>query len=80
MIDKAKRFHIYSNMKKSELLSEVLRLAEIVDDMQQRENQAIENALYDLSSEFRYEFEGNYGLSEVEDFIHNYANQLHQKA
>ena len=42
--------------------------------------EVIESALYGLADSFRYEFEGCYGLSEVEEFIHSYANQLRQKA
>lgn len=42
--------------------------------------QAVEDALNGLCDKLRYEFEGPYGLSEVEEFIERYADQLRAKA
>ena len=48
-------------------------------NLAEHDAEVIESALYSLSDSFRYDFEGCYGLSEVEEFIDNYINQLRQK-
>ena len=49
-------------------------------DLTKHDAQVIENALYDLSTSFRYDFTGVWSLDGVEEFIDSYANQLRQKA
>ena len=85
--DTFKRAYLLEKDKNEQLKVEVEALKPYRDNhhdlmrhMAEHDAQVIENALYDLSTSFRYEFTGVYSLDGIEEFIDNYINQLRQKA